>query len=291
MSIEPKPEDKSQNEPEVDPLIEPEVVLEEPTLETESAPNPADKQKVHPLQPGGARFEQIYAKGKQTERDLAATREQLAALEAKFNSLKAGGNTDTENAEYTPAQLDEFVRQGRISQADATAHLLEIHDRKTEKRILEKIKGETSTATRLQTLQSGIGQYVKAVPAILVEGSEDRVRLDEEFDFLTSAEGLDPLKINDTTRTRIQLTALRTVYGPIDSLQARSTPQRVDTQQELPGGVRKTVVPNPDQALLNSLTKSEVVHYNKMFRAGRYPGGWKDVVAELKFQAPKKASR
>ena len=89
----------------------------------------------------------------------------------------------------------------------------------------------------------------------------------------------------------MQLIALRNVYGPIDSLTKRNVAPKRVTQQELPGGTPPDLKPNPDQALLNKLTKTQVAHYNKMFAAGRYPNKWKDVVEELKYEKPKRASR
>jgi hypothetical protein len=83
--------------------------------------------------------------------------------------------------------------------------------------------------------------------------------------------------------------ALRNVYGPIDSLTKRSNP-KVETHQGLPGGSPPSKSANPDQKLLDNLTKEEVTHYKRMMERGRYQGGWKDVVAELKFTPPKRRS-
>lgn len=277
-------------EPVVDDLEGPEeLVDEDPILEPDD--KPADpKSKVHPLHPGGIRFEQIYAKGKQAERERDQERDKRIAAEAKLEALT--NNTTSGTKEYTRAEIEDFVTQGRISRADAEAYREDVITKNVLKKAKDELNQSTQTLTRGQALQAGITQYVQAVPAIMTEGSEDRIRLDEEFDFLASVEGLDTSKIDDLTRKRLQLTALRGVYGSVDALTKRSASvKQPDTQRELPGGIKPTGVKNPDQALLDGLSKAQVQHYNKMFRAGRYPNKWKDVVEELKYTAPVKARR
>lgn len=291
MAVEEKIEEKVVSQ--VDDLAAPEEVIDEPLVEPESKPEPDPK--VHPLQPGGIRFEQVYAKSKQAERDLVKERELRIAAEAKLEAL---GSTKPqtvqaeEDIEYDWNQLEQFIVQGRITRADAEAH----REKVITKRLAKTIKGdftkETQTAGRSQALSASITEYVKAVPAILTEGTVERERLDQEFEWLASVQGLDSSKMDDISRKALQLTALRNVHGPIDSLNKRSAAQlKTETHQGLPGGARPQPSNNPDQSLLDGLSKAQVAHYNKMFRAGRYPGGWKEVVAELKFEAPKKGSR
>ena len=277
----------------VDELEGPEEVRNiEPVLEPENTPALKPGVGVHPLQPGGRRFEQIYAESKQAKRDLAREHDLRIAAEAKLEALNRTPSEKTDqNVEYTWPQLEEFITQGRITRADAEAHREQV----IEHRLSSKIKGdftkESQTVKRSQALQTSIAEYVTAVPAILTEGSDERVRLDEEFDFLASVQGIDTSKIDDTTRKALQLTALRTVYGSVAGLQKRAVQPKTETHQGIPGGSRPAPHANPDQALLDGLTKPQVEHYNKMFRAGRYPGGWKDVVAELKFEAPKRVRK
>jgi len=290
-----KPEDKKV-ENDTDELEGPEDILEEELLlEPEGKPEPDAKNKVHPLTPGGRRFEQVYAESKQAKRDLVKERELRIAAEAKLDVLtNKTVEKDEINAdkEYSWAELEEFIKEGRITRADAEAHREAVITKRVAKTVKGEFKQESTTAHHVQALTGSIQSYFEAVPAILVEGSEDRERIDEEFRFLASVQGVDPDKLDDKTRKALQLTALRTVYGPIDNLTKRTlTTKQPDTQQERPGGVRPSLKANPDQALLDGLTKTQVIHYNKMMRAGRYPGGWKDVVAELKYEAPKRVRR
>jgi hypothetical protein len=290
VADEVKPEDKKPVDNVSDPLEGPHDEVD-PLLEPEGAPD-VPPAKVHPLTPGGRRFEQVYAEGKQAKRDLAKERDLRIAAEAKLEVL--GGKKASETAgdtEYSWSQLEEFITQGRITRADAEAHREQV----IEKRLSSKIKGdftkEQSTVTRGQALQASIAQYIDAVPAIMTEGSEDRIRLDEEFEFLASVQGVDSSNLDDATRRALQLTALRTVYGSVDALAKRTVQPRTETHQGLPGGVRPKPSTNPDQTLLDGLSKAQVAHYTKMLSAGRYPGGWKDVVAELKFAPPVRVRR
>lgn len=288
MPVVEKPEPKDEQNENTDELLAPDEEIDsEPLLEPDGVPD-SDPKKVHPLTPGGRRFEQVYAEAKQAKRDLARERELRIAAEAKISVLSPVKETQEvveKDVEYSWDQLDGFIKEGRITRADAEAH----REAVLTKRIVTKVKGdvtnETKTATRSQILSGTIQQYVEAVPDILTAGSAERVRLDEEFDWLASVQGFDSTKIDDTTRKALQLTALRNVYGSVDSLEKRSASPKGESHQGLPGGKKPQGRTNPDQALLDGLTKREFIHYNKMFRSGRYPNGWKDVVAELKFDA------
>jgi hypothetical protein len=259
----------------------------EPTAET-----PAPGSKVHPLLPGGRRFEQVYAKGKQAEREAQTLREELAAANAKLEVL-SGNNTATVDStkEYSWAQLEEFILQGRITRADAEAHREEVIERRLANRIKGEFTTETKQATREQTLDTTIQHYVAAFPAITDVNSPDRARLDDEFDFQASIQGLDSTKLSASQRKAIQVTALRTVYGTIDSVRKRGEAPVVESNQGLPGGSPPAQKTNKDQQILDNLSKAQVTHYKKMMAAGRYKGGWKEVVAELKYTRKPKVGR
>ena len=203
---------------------------------------------------------------------------------------KKTGNT-TGEVEYSWAELETFIQQGRITRADAEAHREEIIERRLLKKAESTFENKNKTASRDQVLTQTLQEYVSAVPAILVETSPERARLDEEFDYLASVQGLDVTKLDDAQRKTLQVSALRAVYGPIDSVRKRSASPKTETNQGLPGGTPPAAVVNKDQQIIDNLTKAQVTHYRKMMAAGRYKGGWKDVVAELKYERPARVSR
>ena len=281
---EPKDGKEVPNEP-VDEVEAPEVD-EVPLLE----PTPSDTapERTHPLSPGGKRFEQIYAKSKQAERDNQALRERLAAAEAKLDILtKTTSSTPATEPEYSWAQLEEFIQQGRITRADAQAHREEVQGRKLARQLKSQFEEDTSAVTRDRMLTQAVQEYFTAVPDSLKEGAEDRDRLEEEFNFIASINGVNPDTASNTQRKAFQLQALRNVFGSIDSIRQRQNPARVEATRGIPGGTPPVRTTNKDQAILDGLTPAQVRHYRKMMDSGRYKGGWKDVVAELKWEKPK----
>jgi hypothetical protein len=123
----------------------------------------------------------------------------------------------------------------------------------------------------------------------MIVGTPERAKLEAEFEWLASVQGLDADTMTADKRKSLQLTSLRNVYGPIESLTKRSAQPRVETSQGLPGGIPpRQGSSNPDQKILDNLTKEQVTHYKRMMDRGRYQGGWKDVVTELKFEPPKR---
>ena len=282
---------KPDTTPEVkEPVAEldaPEIVEDEPLVEPEEPRQP--ERVPHPLAPGGKRFEQIYAGKKHAERENAELRERLLSAEAKIEVLVKGGTQPPASdgfVEYGWPELEGFIQQGRLTRAEAEAHREEVLERKVTRKIESRQDHRTKETTREQYLDQTIQAYLGAVPAILNEASPDRVRLDEEFDYVATIQGLDPETVTGAQRKALQATALRNVYGPIDSVSRRASSVKRETQQELGGSTKPTLKPNPDQALLNKLSKAEVEHYTKMFKSGRYPNKWKDVVEELKFVKP-----
>jgi hypothetical protein len=267
---------------EVDTVIAPEAPESEPEAVLEPIVEPVQPQKVHPLQPGGKRFEQVYAESKQNKRELDAERERRIAAEAQLAVFQKPTLPTTE-PEYSWQQLEEFIAQGRITRADAEAHREEVNIRKLSSKIKQDFTQETAIANKSQALSASIANYVAAAPAALVVGSPERERLDQEFDWLVSVSGNDANNLTDLQRKVLQVTALRNVYGPIDSLVKRTTQTTPASQQGLPGGTPPRRQQNPDQALLDGLTKQQIEHYKRMFESGRYPGKWKDVVTELKW--------
>lgn len=253
--------------------------LEPPAVAAVPPSSPAP----HPLAPGGKRFEQVYARAKQTERELAQERERRIAAEARLEqATKPGLPNVTNEIEYSWAQLEEFIKQGRVTLAEAQEHREKVAERKIRAQLKAELATETKQQSRGAVLDSTVQAYIAAKPSILEEGSTDRQRLDEEFEFIASVQGVDTAKLSAVDRQALQLVALRNVYGPVDRLQKTEEPMR-GTHEGLPGGTPPVRTPNPDQAILNKLTKGQVEHYQKMMRAGRYPKGWADVVEELKF--------
>ena len=276
----------TENQESVDSITDPTAGEPAPQLEANEPLNePASSQAPNPLSPGGQRFEQVYARSKQAERALAEERSKREALEARLNALETRQPANpAETTEYTPAQLEAFIAENRITRADAAEY--------TQKQILKKateaakaeFQQEFQATDRIGKLTQGIAEYVQSVPAITNKDSAERQRLEEEFEWLASVQGVQVDKLKPADKKALELTALRNVFGSIDTVKKRTTvTTNTETQQEISGGTPPSRKPNPDQKLLNDLSPFQVAHYKKMMAAGRYAGGWADVVAELKF--------
>lgn len=274
------------NEPITDSVDDPASVLPdlEPLAEPESSTEP-EPSKVHPLSPGGPRFEQVYARGKQAERDLAAEREKRIAAEAKLEVLtktKPAVNETAGDEEYSWAQLNEFIAAGRISLADAQAHRESVLEKKLLNKAKAVLEKETVEKDRLSILNKNLFDYVSAFPALNDETSPDFKRVNDEVNWQLDAQGLDINELSPARLKAIQLTAMRTTFGAIDLAKRRNVAPVQETHQGLPGGTPPARKPNPDQDLINKLDERTRAYYRDKIRTGMYKG-WEDVVAELKF--------
>ena len=265
-------------EPPVAP--EPEPIVEDLELEDLTPPTPS----AHPLAPGGKRFEQVYAQSKQAQRDLAEERERRIAAEAKLTLLEP--KAAPSEKEYNWDELEAMIAQGQITRGQAYAHRESVANKKTRDDLRQEFKKDTEDATRVNALSQGIYSYVAAVPDINNRESAVRIRVDREFDWLVDVQGRDQSKLSSADRKALELTALRNVLGPVETLAKRVATPNVETHQGSIGGSRPDIKVNPDQKLLDALTPREIAHYQRMFTLGKYPAKWKDVVAELKFVPP-----
>jgi hypothetical protein len=276
------------NEPNLDAVIDPvkEQALElEPVVEPVAVP---ETPPVHPLSPGGVRFDQVYARGKQAERDLATEREKRIAAEAKLEALSTRPTTPeaSGNEEYSWAQLNEFIAAGRITLADAQAHREGVLRKQLLKEAKAELKHDVSVTDRLNNLNRGFYEYVAAIPSLTNPTSPERLRVEEEFNWLVDAQGVDLRTLKEVDRKGLELTALRTVYGSVDALKKRSTPVPArETHQGISGGIPPERKPNPDQDLLNKLDNRQREYYRS--KIGTIYKTWADVVEELKFDASK----
>ncbi|MCI0557796.1 MAG: hypothetical protein MN733_04820 [Nitrososphaera sp.] len=248
---------------------------------------------VHPLEPGGVRFQQIYARAKGAEEELETERERRIKAEIERDILKAGGtvsSTAPTDREYTNAELAALVIQGQATQDQVDQYKEQRLEKKISQRLRDEFEAKQRDAGRAERLTSEFADYTKAIPNIEVQGSDERKAVDNEFNWLVSAHGLDPAKLAAIDRQSLALNAVRNVFGPVTSIRQRVASPVGETHVGSFGVVPPVQKPNPDQALLNGLKPEQVQHYEKMMRAGRYPNGWSDVVAELKYEPPKAIS-
>ena len=229
------------------------------------------------------RFDQVYARGKQAERDLCSRTRKRAAEAVEALSTRPT-KPETGNEEYSWSQLNEFIAAGRITLADAQAHREGVLRKQLLKEAKAELKQDVSVTDRLNVLNRGFYEYVTAVPSLTNPTSPERLRVEEEFNWLVDVQGVDLGGRRVIKRKTLELTALRTVYGSVEALKKRSTPvPALQTHQGISGGIPPERKPNPDQDLLNKLDNRQREYYRS--RLERFAFG--DVVDELKFDASK----
>ncbi|MCI0555699.1 MAG: hypothetical protein L0287_32535 [Anaerolineae bacterium] len=235
--------------------------------------------KPHPLSPGGDRFQQIYARWKHAEERNQNLEARLLSLEESLRQKP----TQPQTPVYTDEQLETMIINGQITRGQADGYRAKQTKETLKAELKAELDKELAEARVSNTLVTEFNKYVTSIPSIATAGSPERVRVDTEFDWLVSVYGLDPQKLAPVDRQRLALNAVRNVFGPISM--ERSTQQHVNngTHQGSFGGNPPMKKPNPDQKILNDLTPKEVEHYKKLMKVGKYPGGWKDVVAEIKY--------
>ncbi|MCI0564050.1 MAG: hypothetical protein MN733_36705 [Nitrososphaera sp.] len=288
----------TEQDPNIAPLIPPASPV--PSVSETPAEKAVEKtveknepvKPVHPLEPGGVRFQQIYARAKGAEEELETERERRIKAETERDILKAGGTTGgtTTDREYTNAELAALVIQGQATQDQVDQYKEQRLEKKISQRLRDEFEAKQRDAGRAERLTSEFADYTKAIPNIEVQGSDERKAVDNEFNWLVSAHGLDLAKLAAIDRQSLALNAVRNVFGPVTSIRQRVASPVGETHVGSFGLVPPVPKPNPDQALLNGLKPEQVQHYEKMMRAGRYPNGWSDVVAELKYEPPKTIS-
>lgn len=262
--------------------VEPTSTPEEPVTQSDAHIEPDEpvqpaREEPHPLEPGGDRFKQVWARGKDAEYKLQQERERAARLEGELQALKATHSTKPADPIYTMAQLQGFVDEGKISQAQALDYWAKQSEKEAERKAEAKFNALYESKTKTQSIQQELDKYKAAVPEILQAGTPEYARMEQEHQYLIQM-GYDP---NDM---RTAVLAARAAFGdPTTMAQrkkattqqgARPTMQDVQTTGS---SSSKPAAKDP----LHTLSPAQKAHYTKMIANGMYPNGWKDVAEEL----------
>lgn len=192
------------------------------------------------------------------------------ALERELAEMKAAKAPKPPTRE----ELRQLVESGNLTQDAADAVY--------EKHLIEKVKREavaevgqtTSAQERARKVAADLQGYKDLVPEVWVDGSEERVKVGKEFDYLVS------LGYPKTPET--EAAALRAAYGSLEILRASKTARTgpADTHAETGGGDRPTE--GTKDGPPKGLTAAQRDYYDKGIKQGRY-ADWKAVTEELKF--------
>jgi hypothetical protein len=197
------------------------------------------------------------------ERELAALRGEFEAKLAEATKPKAEAPKF-----YTKAQLDAAVEAGQISRDDADAQLQLQADERARAIARETVQ----QGLRTSSVSSQIDQYSALIPDVMVAGSDERGKVQAEYNFLVG--------LGDKPGLETQLKALRAAYGPIEAVRAaKSGRPSHESHVETPGGGGGGG-PGPKGGGLK-LTARQREHYGPRVGPGKLYPDWKAVEAEL----------
>lgn len=267
---------------EVPPASVPSPV-EEPSFEPEPV---AGK---HPLEPGGKRWNEVYARAKRAEAALQREREQRIRAETELEVRKQTPASPAPSGERVLSwdELEKGIETGQLTRAQANDYRDGVIERRVTEKLEKKVMATTSDQTRGQSLSSELTRYKQAVPNIVQLGTPERDKLESEFAWQLSTYGVtDPRTLTATQRTSLELAATRAVFGPVESLERKTTVPKRETHQETSGDTGRSTGPVKDS--LNDLSPDEKAFYTKMIKLGKYDG-WEAVRKEVDWYNEHKA--
>ena len=254
-------------------------------------PAVVEPKEAHPLEPGGARFKEVYARAKAAESRMQEEREGRIRAEAEAQVLREtrAAKVDDKPAEKELSwnELKQLVSDQKLTEAEALDYREKVVAKRAVAQAEANITNKFSQQSRDQRLDSEIGKYKDAIPDVNVLGTDERKKFDTEFRFQVDFAGMDPKSL--TT----QLAALRAVYGPVDKAvqyaKARTKASSAEPYAETSGGGGVTATLN--KTWKDKLAPHETAHYERMISRGRYGDpatAWDRVKDEIDFYNKKK---
>ena len=281
-----------------EPVVEPAAVAE-PAKEPAAVAEPetvVEPEKKHPLEPGGERFNQVYARAKAAEARMQEERDARIAAEAEARVLRENRDKPVlpkEEKELSWSELKQMVSDQKLSEAEALEYREKVTANKAVKAAEERITSKLSQQSRDQRIDSEIGKYKDAIPDVNVVGTDERKKFDAEFRYQVEFAGMDPKSL--TT----QLAALRAVYGPPERAAQYAKANKgkganaAESYAETSGG-GAAVNQQPAKTWKDKLAPHETAHYERMIAHGRYGDpatAWDRIKDEIDFYNKKKGIR
>lgn len=232
----------------------------------------------HPLEPGGKRFSQVYARAKDAEAKLQSEREQRARLEGELAALKrASAEPKAETApRYTASQLQAMIDEGKATVGQVLAYQEETIKKELAATVEKKVAETLSTQHQGSTVEQELQQYRKLVPEALQGGTPENQRLLREMNYLVS------LGHNGEDK-RTALIAARAAFGDPESLKTKRAAKAIPTGRDTMQDTTASGKPKPSEKdPLKDLTARQRTHYQHMIDRGVY-SGWAEVKEELAF--------
>lgn len=181
----------------VEPVVEPAAEPVEPVVEVK---------EPHPLEQGGERFEQVYARMKQAEQEARDTRDRLARAEGQLQTMQRP--VQPQQATYTPDQLQALVDRGQITPMQA-ADVLAAQRSVQSAGIIAQ---QQAIAMKTQSALKEVNEYIDKMPQLGSTGSSEFQKVARAAYEIAEDMGLP------ATDPRVQRQALRVTFGTLDKV-------------------------------------------------------------------------
>jgi len=210
----------------------------------------------------------------QTQAGLAETVAELATAIKAGHTPKETEKPKPEDKVLTRADLRAAVEKQQLTQEDA--------DNIWDKQLLEQAKKagreaasqEVTVKRTTERVEEELRRYRAVVPNAWKEGTEERTKLTEEFQYLVGTGSPGESKATE-------LAAMRAAFGPVEKLgKVRSTPA-VDADDSTAGGGEAGEKGKKDPVKV--LDARQRAYYQKGIEQGRYKS-WDAVREELSFK-------
>lgn len=217
--------------------------------------------------------------------------EQIAAKDRELQAFKegVGAREPALPKVFTRADLKAAVDAGQVTQAAADELWDQQERSRNDARAAEVARATVAGEMTKERIDQEIESYKRLKPEIMDHGSETREKIQAEFNYLVSVQGM---KGQGPEALKTQHAAIRAVLGPLDKLENAAKARRApEGEQQSGGGGGKPAggQGNGKTPLVNKLSQRQREHYDKGIKSGRYKD-WNEVEAELKF-APTRVGR
>ena len=255
------------------------------------APQGAVETDRHPLEPGGDRFNQVWARAKKAE-ELAAQREaqlrdaeiELARRDERLKAAdrieKAATPTDKD---YSWQDLQHLVDNGQATLAQVADY--------REKKLTAKLKAEAvdtavkqmeqyvTEATKRVAIQGELRRYAQSMPDAVRPGTDAFNKVVTKYQMLVQQRG-------HAATPETELLACELAFGDIDTVERGSKLRNTQTRETFQDTQTSGNASRPSKKLVDGLDARQKAHYARLIASNVYPD-WNAVEEELKWEKPR----
>lgn len=228
--------------------------------------------EINPLEPGGDRFKQVWARAKTAEQEakdareaLAKEREERIRLEERQKAREEASKAQQANEkEYSWAELREFIDKGQLTLDQAVEYREQLIVKKTKAENARMLESHLKLNTREATISDTLSKYRSLKPELVTPGTPERKKLEAEYQYHVEVLGFPATHATE-------LAAVRAAFGDLSTLETQAKLKAKPVERE---GMMETTTnqrPAPKQKdPVDGLTAAQKEHYTRMIKAGRY---------------------